>query len=534
MQAGHSFRVTAAAVVLAVGTATGVLHGEAASNPAFAQDVGIPSEDIDRYVSDLMAEERIPGAAVVVVRRDRVEYVRGFGAASLRNPSPVTSQTVFDLASCSKSFTALAVLMLYHRGLIDLDNPATEYLPDFRLADDDASSRITVRHLLNHTSGLPGRFAEPLAFHSGPDAMDKLVSCMDRILLNQPAGTSFEYSDLNYALLGAIVERVTGTAFEEYLQENVLEPLGLESTTLYPEEAALMHRADGHQISFGQVVARNTPSYRSAAPAGWVMSSAGDMGRWLILHLNEGRLDGRQMVPAPLIELMHTAEVTFTQDGRKIGYGMGWFTGVSADHQPMLWHGGDTANFASDMVLLPGLDLGVAVLVNSQNSSRVHDIAPGVVSLILGQPFELPAAPWLASWQAADIMATGATALSVILLLVLPAYAWRQWRSRKLQEGRHTPPGHTRTLRVWRQVLPLTPLALLTATLAAATSVAWVLLGVNVFGTLTRFGAFAPPGVWASGWLLFATISSWALVLAARTVVSARRTRTARRTGDKG
>lgn len=528
MQVRHALIVVLEAMTLAVVSA-GVLYAAAESHSAFAQNLETPFADIDSYVSRVMGEERIPGVAVVVVQGSRISYLRGFGTVSLRNPSPVSPQTVFDLASCSKSFTALAVLLLHEQGLVELDNPATDYLPDFHLADRETSSQVTVRHLLNHASGLPGRFAEPLAFHSGSDAMDKLVSSMAKIHLNRPAGASFDYSDLNYALLGAIIEKVTGVPFEDYLHEQVFTPLELTSTTLYPGEAAAMERADGHQLSFGHVITRNTPVYRSAAPAGWVMSSAEDLGRWLILNLNGGRLDGRQAVPVSLIQLMQTPGVTFMQNGFEVGYGMGWFTGTLANRQPVVWHSGDTANFATDMVLLPGLGLGVAVLVNSQNSSRVHEVAPGIVGILMERPFELPAAPWLASWQAADIVAIGSAALSAVLLLLLPVYAWSRWRRWHRRADREMPPtSASKTLRVWRMVLPLTPLALLTTTLAAAASVFWVLFGINVFRTLVRFGAFAPPGVWISGWLLLSAISSWALILAVRAVVTTHGTRATR------
>ena len=131
--------------------------------------------EVDDYIEQQMMGEDIPGLVVVIVQRDEIVYLKCFGVTSLKDPSPVTPQTIFDLASISKSFTALGVLLLRDEGLIDLDAPVQQYLPDFQLADPRASE-ITVRQLLNQTSGLPGTFSTPLVFHQGDDAMEKMIA----------------------------------------------------------------------------------------------------------------------------------------------------------------------------------------------------------------------------------------------------------------------------------------------------------------------------------------------------------------------
>jgi len=483
-----------------------------------AETEGTLTSDIDSFISERMAAEGIPGMAVVVVQRDQVTYLKGFGTASLKSLSPVTPQTVFDLASCSKSFTALAVLLLREDGLVDLDLPVCHYLPDFTTSDYEMSQEITVRQLLHHSSGLPGRFAEPLAFHSGEDAMDKLVASMDRVHLNRAPGSSFEYSNLNYCLLGAIIEEVSGVDFEEYLEQRVFVPLGMKNTTMVPEEAEELERADGHQLLFGHVITRNVPIYRSVIPAGWVMSTAEDMGRWLIVHLNGGVIDNQQVIPAGVIEELHTPGMSYEQDGTEIGYGMGWFIGNSDTGISMVWHGGDTSNFSANMVLVPDQQIGVTVLVNSQTSSDAHSFAPGVASLVLGQELELPTAPWWGSWQSADTLAMAAVAFSVVVFLILIFYLWWRWRRFRRRRTAYLVSIHKRRLRIWRMVLPFTPLVLLMVALAAISIVAWLLFGFNLFRTLIQFGSFSPPGVWIAGWMMFAVISLWAIVLAGQTI----------------
>src|SRR4030042_3059551 len=187
---------------------------------------------VDGYIRKSISDQGIPGIAVVIVKDGQITYLAGYGVTSVEDPLPVTPQTIFDLASCSKSFTALAILLMEKDGLLNLDSPVGDYLPELRFADPGAEKIIKVRDLLNHTSGLPGVFSEPLAFHQGDDAMIKLIAAMKKVHLNRPAGSSFEYSNMNYSLLGAIIENRSGKKFEDFMQDRIFSPLGMKNTTL--------------------------------------------------------------------------------------------------------------------------------------------------------------------------------------------------------------------------------------------------------------------------------------------------------------
>jgi len=469
--------------------------------------------EVDNYITQQMEADNIPGLAVVVVRGDGVVYCKGFGIASVKTNLAVTPQTIFDLASISKSFTALGVLLLRDDGLIDIDAPVQKYLPDFQ-PNDPLSSNITVRHLLNHTSGLPGTFSAPLIFQQGDDDMTALVAAMGRVRLNREPGSSFEYADINYCLLGALIERVSGITFEDFIQQKIFIPLGMDNTTLYPEEADKLGRADGHQAMYGRVVARNIPVYRSALPAGWVMSCAEDMGKWLLAHLNDGYAIGEQIIPAVDIEEAHTPAVMFEENGEEVGYGMGWFTS-SADDVSLIWHGGDTPNFIADMILLPDYETGVVVLVNSQAGTVGHSITSGVANIILGLELEPMGVPWWAHWQAIDTLAT--IALVFILLLVLALmfciwYIWRQFRAKKRHFIGSSLAGLM--LPAWRLVFYAVPLVLILMFALAGFLVVKTLYGYNLFEVLLLFRLGAPPGVYISGVSLLATLFLWTLLLA--------------------
>lgn len=469
---------------------------------------------VDEYIRRQMEDDNIPGMAVAVVQAGEIIYLNGLGVASLDTQLPVTLQTIFDLASVSKSFTALGVLLLRDDGLIDLDAPVKQYLPDFKM-DDPRASEITVRQLLNQTSGLPGEFSAPLIFQDGEAAMQQVIASTSRLRLNREPGSSFEYADINYCLLGALVERISGTTFENYMQQRIFTPLGMENTTLYPDIAAALDRADGHQPLYGGVVVRNMPIYRGALPVGWVMSCAEDMARWLIVHLNNGYVDAEQVFPAATIEEAHKQTVSFEENGREMGYGMGWFIDNTDADASLVWHGGDTPNFTADMFLLPQYQAGIVVMVNSQACTSGHSIAPGVANIIFGLELDTMTVPWWAHWKRIDTVATFGLIFVSLLLLAMLAYLIRiiwQFRVKKRHFFNSAAAGSR--LPLWRLVLYVVPLVLIMMFTFAGYLVVQTLYGYNLFEVAVLFRLGVPPGVYITGVSLILVVFAWMLLLA--------------------
>jgi CubicO group peptidase (beta-lactamase class C family) len=478
--------------------------------------------EIDEYIQRQMENGDIPGLSVAIFQHGEIYYLKGFGVTSLSNPSPVTPQTVFDLASISKSFTALGVMLLADQGLVDLDTSVQHYLADFQ-PNDPRSAQITVRQLLNQTSGLPGTFSEPLIYYQGSDAMEKLLAAVNRLHLAREPGLSFEYANINYAILGALIERLSGNTFEDYMQHEGFTPMEMTNTTLNPEEAAKLERADGHQPMFGQVVARNIPYFRSASPAGWVMSSAEDMVRWLTMLLNKGNVDQRQVFPVAIIEEMQTPATTFVENNQFLSYGMGLYLKQELDLTQVIWHGGDTPNFLSDMLLIPEQQFGVVVLTNSQASTIGHNIAPGVVSLILGVDLKMGNIPWWAHWEAIDNIAIGLLIFTTLLILAGVGYGWYTWRQFR-NKNRHFI-GSSRAgamLPAWQAVLHMTPLAIFFLFALAGYLVLQTLYGYNLYEALILFQLGAPPGIAIAGLAFVLVIFLWALLLAFITLFTRR------------
>ena len=365
---------------------------EPAANGA---DAGANFAEIERFVQDEMAAQRIPGLALGIVEGDRVAYVRGFGTAD-DSGTEVTPQTPFIIGSVSKSLTALAVMQLVEANRIDLDAPVRQYLPWFRVADEKASAEITVRDLLNHTSGLSTKTGR--SFQGDGDtsdtALERAVRKLDDAELTEPVGSKHQYSTINYSVLGLIVQTVAGQPYERFVQTRIFDPLQMGDSFTSEESAAPQGLATGHNYSFGRSRSADLPYNRGLVPAGYLISSAEDMTHYLISQLNGGRYDRASVLSPAGIDALHRPAVQTPE--ADTSYGMGWFVGP-VNEIPAVHHQGETFNFHSNVVLTPQSRRGVVVLMNAENSldlfvtGRMGTIGDGVTSLLAGR--EPPSPP---------------------------------------------------------------------------------------------------------------------------------------------
>jgi CubicO group peptidase (beta-lactamase class C family) len=375
-----------------------------ASTPAFAVPSQVTDPDfaaIDAYVETQMQGLRIPGLALAIVHGDQIVHLKGFGAA---DPSgrPVTPQTPFIMGSLAKSFTALAILQLVEAGKIELDAPVQRYLPWFRVADEAASAQITVRHLLNQTSGLSTKAGR--AFQGNPDlsdgALEQAVRALRDYPLTQPVGMTFQYSTVNYAVLGLIVQTVSGQSFEDYVQEHIFVPLDMRSSHTSQFEAQAEGLASGYRYWFGLPVAADLPFNRSLVPAGYLISSVEDMAHYLVAQLNDGRYVDKTLISPQGIADLHQPAVSQGDD--QSFYGMGWKIGPTGG-VPTVWHDGSTFNYYANMTLVPAGRWGIVILQNAYSfpdeisgAYQMKAFADGVTALVVGgQPPAPPASTGL-------------------------------------------------------------------------------------------------------------------------------------------
>jgi CubicO group peptidase (beta-lactamase class C family) len=361
-----------------LGALFALLAAPAAARPTHGLDRGA----IDTYVQEQMRKDRVPGVALAVVRGDEIVYLQGYGSDGYGRP--VTPGTSFILGSMSKSFTALAVMQLVERGLIALDAPAQRYLPSFRVADPAASAQITVRHLLNHTSGIPARARQ--AEQEGAALQDH-VRALAAVKLSNPPGARHEYASPNYLVLGAIVEQVSGQRYGQYIQQQIFAPLGMEHSFTDQEAAIGRGMARGHRYWFGFPVTATLPYEADRMPTAALISSAGDLARYLLAQLNGGSFQGQRVLSPQSMAEMHRPAAP----GDGFSYAMGWRVGAISGI-PAIHHGGIVPHFRGKLVLLPEQGWGVAVLTNASTGFPLpiaptsHRMADAIAASLAGQP----------------------------------------------------------------------------------------------------------------------------------------------------
>jgi CubicO group peptidase (beta-lactamase class C family) len=327
-----------------------------------------PSAAARSFVEQQMRLARLPSVAVAVVRPDAEIYAEGFA----RQGSPPTPDTPFLLGSTTKTFTALAVAQLVDRGELAFDDPVGDRLSGFALRTGYEGRPVTVRHLLTHTSGLRQ--------WSGHDARAQRDAAFEHITPARPPGLAFEYSSLNYIILGRLVSALSGLSYAEYVQRHIFGPLDMRNSFAELESARRHGLAQGHRFVFGLTLpGRESPQPGPLVPAGFLASTTRDLGHYLRMLLDDGRFRGRQIVSPDTLRAMFRP-----WDGGATGAGMGWGIGRSS-----IGHSGSTPTFSTRLTLLPHERYGVVVLASVNSGpffSGVGDVSEGLVRLVHGQP----------------------------------------------------------------------------------------------------------------------------------------------------
>jgi hypothetical protein len=354
-------------------------------------------------------------------------------------------------------------MQLVEAGKIELDAPVQRYLPWFRVADHQASAQMTVRHLLNQTSGLPTQCGEiPLAdFDPRPDATERQARALATVGLTRPVGAAFEYSNANYLLLGLIIEAASGEAYADYIQTHILTPLEMRHTYTSPALAKQNGLAMGHRYWFGlPVAAPNMPVPYGSLPAGLLISCAEDMAHYLIACLNRGRYRDVQILSAAGIHELQRGAAEVTALGASIAqYGMGWFISDTGPAKTV-WHSGTLPDFAAHMALLPEHQQGVVLFINANHHMMVPvfiELGMGVAALLAGQQ-PGPSLFGFTAWIPWLLRALLIIPLLQIASVVATLRQVQRWRRDSQRPGADPP-------RAWPSLLPLLPNLLAALTL---------------------------------------------------------------------
>jgi CubicO group peptidase (beta-lactamase class C family) len=355
-----------------------------ASPEPITEGAGIRSkEDLEAFFDGIMAAhlkyKPMAGASVAVVKDGEPILVKGYGYANLEKQTPVDGPTtLFRPGSTSKLFTWTAVMQLVGQGKLDLDADVNTYIPDFKLPEGFGHA-ITLRNLMTHTPGLEdGGLGYLLAKDEA-----HMTSLADTLVRHMPTrvraptsdfgsdGTNASYSNWGTALAGHIVASVSGMPFEDYIDKNIFQPLGMTGSTFHePLPAALApHMATGYTFEAGKLKAHDFEFVHGFAPAGSLSSSAGDMAKFMIAHLNDGEYHGARILDEKTAQLMHSRQFSPNPyvNGGCLGFYETWING-----RRVIGHGGDLVAFHADLLLIPDQKIGIFVAYNSSNGEAPH------------------------------------------------------------------------------------------------------------------------------------------------------------------
>jgi CubicO group peptidase (beta-lactamase class C family) len=344
-----------------------------AALPVPAQAPDALAQRVEAAVTQTMREQKIPGLAIGVVRDGRLVYAHGFGLMDIGKPDrPITPQTLFHMASTTKPFVATALMQLVEQGKVNLDDPVVKYLPYFTI-DDPRAKEITVRQMATHTSGMPDvqdyLWNKP-EYDEG--ALERYVRSLgDKTLVFAP-GTQFRYSNMAFEVLGALVAKASGQNFDDYVDEHILKPVGMKSSTLLLKKADPAKLAAGNTLKNDQVEPiAHYPYNRAHSPSSNLHSNVEDMARWIAVNLNRGELDGRRILKRESYEVLW--KHAFAVPQRNWHIGLSWFLAPFGDDELVMHNGGDDG-FASHVSFVPATRSGVVLMTNSDRTGSLKAI----------------------------------------------------------------------------------------------------------------------------------------------------------------
>src|SRR3954447_4172956 len=295
----------------------------------------------------LAARHKVPGATLGILRLDsggEDEVVTAaYGLLSKTTGVEVTDDSVFQIGSITKVWTATVALQLVDDGRLELDTPVAEVLPDLRLTDPDVTKQVTLRHLLNHTSGIDGDVFTDTG--RGDDCLEKYVALLEEAGQNHPLGATWSYCNSGFSLIGRVIEKVTGKTWDAAMRERLFEPLGLTHTVTLPEEALLFRTAVGHMGDAGADPVP-TPVWglpRPVARAGLISAPAADVLGFARLHLAGGVTpDGTRLLSEASATAMAELQAE-VPDKYSLGdsWGLGWIR-YGWDGHRLIGHDGNT------------------------------------------------------------------------------------------------------------------------------------------------------------------------------------------------
>jgi CubicO group peptidase (beta-lactamase class C family) len=356
-------------------------------------------DGFDDFLAQALKDWKVPGVAVAVVQGDKVILLKGYGYRDAEKQLPVTPNTVFAIGSITKSFTVTTLGMEMDEGKVDWDKPVREYLPRFKMYDPVLTEQMEVRDLITHRTGLP---RHDLVWYSSDFPREDLIQRLQFLEPNKPLRSRFQYNNLMFMTAGYIAGQLNGKSWEDTIRERVLVPLGMTGTTFsvkdsqnapdfaQPYRKGFDVKSEVKRIPFDE----QCPDRCAIGPAGEINSNVADMSRYLLFHLNQGKLEGKVLLSSNNAVQMQTPQMVIQgapdyKEESETSYGMGFFISAYRGHKNV-GHGGNLDGFSAALAFLPDDGIGVVVLSNLDGTALPQAIVYNLFDRLLG----LDQVPW--------------------------------------------------------------------------------------------------------------------------------------------
>jgi CubicO group peptidase (beta-lactamase class C family) len=335
-------------------------------------------------IEKMIQQQELPGFAIGVVEDNRIVYAAGFGARNVtRKDDPITTRSLFHMASITKPFVATSIMQLVEKGKIDLDAPVMKYLPYFRMADERYKI-VTVRQMVTHTSGMPDvddyEWEKP-QYDDG--ALERYVRSLGDLKLVFAPGERFRYSNMAFEILGDVIAKVSGESFDDYVQHHILTPLGMKDSTLLVKQADQKLLAWGHELDEkgNPLPSKVYPYNRIHSPSSDLHSNVLDMARWAMANMNRGELDGVRILKASTYDVMWKPAAEF--GGKPSPAGISWFLEDYRGNK-MISHGGGDTGFLTGLAMLPEKKIAVVWMTNADWLPNTGAVTRAALDVALG------------------------------------------------------------------------------------------------------------------------------------------------------
>lgn len=324
--------------------------------------------ELHDLVTPLLERWKVP-AVTIATWKDGEVRTAAFGKANLENGQDATPETLFQIGSITKVFTATAAMQLVDNWKIELDEPVKRYLPDFQLADAEATDTLTVHHLLTHHTGFWGD--DFTSYGSGDDALGKAITALKGIRQLTRPGETFAYCNAGFQVLGALLEKFHGKPAEQAIQERVIKAIGLERSTFSLEEAVLHPLAVGYNTLTSEEpeLAKPYSITRAMAAAGTIMGTVGDLVKFAEFHLGDGKAEDKRVLSSGAIAEMQRIQVKAANLAPN--WGLGWWVQDAAGVK-LIGHGGSTNGHRANLAVVPDRRFAVASLTNGSSGGAVN------------------------------------------------------------------------------------------------------------------------------------------------------------------